>query len=265
MTAKRQRSITRSLVVLAGAGAVVTGLLLPEPAADPQLASQAPGWPHVLGTSPYGHDLLALVVVASLRALTYSIWATAITAALGLAIGFAAAAAAGRWLDSAQYQIARVLDSLGVFLIATCLAVIFPHLNLWVLGAVLAALVWPNLAGVVRTETLVVSRESYIEAAVALGVGQVRVAICHVLPAILDRVLPVLTAMLGLYIGVFAALGFLGAGAAAEMNIGFLVYDSHVYLRSQPWYFVTTAGALAVLLLGIVLMENILLKRKATP
>jgi peptide/nickel transport system permease protein len=235
------------LVVVAGL--IVAGAVVSQPSANPQQASLSPGGSHVLGTTPDGRDLLLLCLTAMVRAVGESLWATALTVLAGVLVGLAAGELAGSIFDRVQGVTAKLLDCLGPFLIAACLASVAPRLNSWKLAVFLALVAWPNVSTVVRSEVLAISGLGYVEAARAIGVSPFRLAVNHYLPAMLDRLAPLCFGLFGVFIALYGALQFVGVGIATEQGLGFLLFDAQSFIRGAPWYWMSCFGAFVVLLL----------------
>lgn len=230
---------------------IFVGYAVSSPAADPRANSLAPGGAHPLGTDPYGHDLLSLMLRAALKSGGEAIWATSLTTVLSITIGIMAARRPRGGFDTVQALLARLLDGLGPFVIAACVFTLLPRLNMWMAGAFLSLFVWPNLSGIVRAEVIGLSSSTYIEAIRAIGASPIRVVVVHLVPAMIDRLLSPVAALVGAYVGLFGALGFLGVGVATELSLGFIVYDGMAFLQSAPWYFASGVSAF-VLLLAII-------------
>lgn len=237
-------------------GAVLTCLLiigggfLSSPTANPSAASLPPGPAHLLGTAPDGRDLLSLCSIAAVHAAREALVATGLTLLLGAALGLVAAANPGRKFDRIQAVLARLLDSIGPFLLAACVASIAPRLD-WIAMAVFMSFVaWPNAATVVRSEALTIASRGYVEAARAIGVPPGQIVMVHYLPAMLDRLAPLSFALFATFVALFGALGFIGVGVTAQQSLGFLLYDALSFIRSAPWYWVSCTLAFVVLLLA---------------
>lgn len=254
-----QRIIFMAVLPLALA-MIVAGVLLHPPATHIQHAGLAPSPAHPLGTTPYGHDTLLLVVFATARSAAEAVWATIWTVIVGAVVGVTAASARDRPVDRLQSVFARLLDALGAFLLAACLASIAPRLTTWQLGLLLSLVAWPTVSNVIRGETLQVLRTDYVEASRALGAGPAWIARYHVLPAVIDRVLPLIFAVGTGYVAVFGGLAFLGVGLSTEFSLGFILYDSRAYLKATPWYFASAFGGF-ILLLTLLATCELALKR----
>lgn len=254
-----QRIIFKASLPIALA-TIVAGVLLHPPETHIQQAGLAPGPAHPLGTTPYGHDTLLLVLYATARSAAEAMWATIWTVIVGAIVGVMAAWGREQLVDRVQNVFARLLDALGVFLLAACLASIAPRITTWQLGILLSFVAWPSVSNVIRGETLQVLRTDYVEASRALGAGPIWIARHHVLLAIIDRVLPLVFALGTGYVAVFGGLAFLGVGLSTEFSLGFILYDSRAYLKAAPWYF-ASAFAGFVLLLTMLAACELALKR----
>ena len=153
-------------------------------------------------------------------------------------------------MDKAQGVGAKLLDCIGPFLLAACLASIAPRVNSWKLAFFLAMVTWPNVSILIRSEALAISRLPYVEAARAIGVKPLPLALNHYLPAMLDRLAPLCFGLFGGFIALFGALGFIGVGISTEQGLGFMLFDAQSYIRSAPWYWISCFGAFIVLLLS---------------
>lgn len=244
------------IIALAVTGVLLAaGIFMRPPGTDILRADLAPSSSHLLGTTPYGHDTLLLITYATLRSAAEALWATLCTLLVGSVVGVSAALTRERSVDRAQSVLARLLDSLGVFLVAACLAAIAPRLNPWQMGLLLSLAAWPTVSNVIRSETIHILRTEYVEASRAVGAGPIWIARKHVLPAIVDRVLPLSFALTTGYVAVFGGLAFLGVGSTGEFGLGFILFDSHNYLNSTPWYFAAALGGFLLLLLLLGFLE----------
>lgn len=228
---------------------IMLGANIAPPHPNPQQASLAPSYSHLLGTAPDGRDLLVLCFTAMVRAVGESLWASALTVLVGLLVGLAAAKPPGGFFDRSQNVIAKLLDCIGPFLIAACLASIAPRINSWRLAVFLALVAWPNISTVVRSEALAISRLAYVDAARAVGVPPMRLALAYYLPAMLDRLAPLCFGLFGSFVALYGALGFIGVGVSTEQGLGFLLFDAQSFIRSVPWYWVSCFFAFIMLLL----------------
>lgn len=239
------------LVGIAVAAALITlGASINAPSPNPQQAALAPSFAHPLGTTPDGRDLLLLCLAAMAKAAGESLWTTTLTVLAGSLVGLIAAGMSGGRVDKAQSVAAKLLDCIGPFLLAACLASIAPRVSSWSLGVFLAMVAWPNVSTLVRSEALAISRLAHVEAARAVGVKPLSLALNHYLPAMLDRLAPLCFGLFGGFVALYGALGFIGVGISTEQGLGFLLFDAQSFIRSAPWYWMTCFAAFLFLLLS---------------
>jgi peptide/nickel transport system permease protein len=229
---------------------IALGATVIPPSPNPQQASLAPSAVHLFGTTPDGRDLLSSCLSAMARAAGESLWATVLTVLVGTLVGLTASHLAGGFIDKTQGVVAKVLDCIGPFLLAACLASVAPRVNSWSLAIFLALIAWPNVSTLVRSEARAISRLTYVEAARAVGVKPITMALDYYLPAMLDRLSPLCFGLFGGFIALFGALGFIGVGISTEPGLGFMLFDAQSFIRSAPWYWMSCFGAFVALLLS---------------
>lgn len=245
--------IHRTKALLAGAGFVLALIFFganvqpPQPNLDTPLVP--PSKDHWLGTSPEGRDVALLCLTAMFRATGESLFATMLSLVTGLLVGLIAAVQPGGVFDRIQSVVAKLLDCIGPFLLAACLAAIAPRLSSWKLALFLAIVTWPNVSIVVRSESLLIARLPFVEAARAVGVNFLPLTLNYYLPEMLDRLAPLMLGLFGSFIAIFGALGFIGVGASTETGLGFMLFDAQSYIRTAPWYWGSCFASLLVLLL----------------
>ena len=241
--------ISSLLVLGLMAGLIAWGATTSLPSPNLQEISQGPSKAHLFGTSPDGRDLFDLSLALAVRAMGESLWATVLTLVVGLLVGFSAANLVGGFFDRAQSAVAKLFDSVGPFLFVACLAAIAPRISTWKLGVFLAFVAWPSVSSVVRSEAIQISRLSYVEAARSVGVSPLRIAMNHLLPSMLERIGPL---CFGIYVGflaLFGAVDFIGARISSQQSLGFAIFESTGFLRSNRQYFLTCFTAFILLLL----------------
>lgn len=226
---------------------VVVGLFR-DPDRDDLTARLAPpSARHPLGADALGRDLLARVAHGALPTVGVAVLVTAVSLALGLAVGLASRSGGAGFAD--------VLNALPPVLVGVLLAAVTGP-GLLPAAVAVAAVGWIPLAVHTRALAVEARASGYVRAAVLSGASPRRVARRHVLPAVVGPVVRhaavrVPHAALGL-----AALSFLGLGAPeGSPEWGAMLADSLDYLVRAPWTILAPAGALALLGLVIGLMR----------
>jgi peptide/nickel transport system permease protein len=118
----------------------------------------------------------------------------------------------------------------------------------------------PSVARVVRSSTLSLREQPFVEAARAVGMGEVRIAVRHVLPNTLAPLIVLATAQLGSAILVEASLSFLGLGIPEPYpSWGRMLSESAAeYVRTAPWLVIFPGVAISLTVFGTNLLGDAL-------
>ena len=93
----------------------------------------------------------------------------------------------------------------------------------------------PYITRIVRTSTLQVSSQPYIEAATACGASQGTIVFRYILPNMISPVIVYATTLVGLMIVVGSGLSFLGLGVQPpDADWGAMVSDGRIVLKKAP-------------------------------
>lgn len=210
----RHRAAAAGLAVLAlfVFAAIAAPFLTPW---DPQRqrladALMQPSGDHLLGTDHLGRDLLSRILFGTRYSLFTGFAAVGIALVIGVPVG-ALSGYYGGWVDLVVQRFVDVLLSFPGFLLALSLvAVLGVGLTNVILAVGISAI--PSFVRLVRASTLSLREQPFVEAARAVGAGDVRIIWRHVLPNSVAPVIVQATLNLGGAILVAAGLGFLGLG-----------------------------------------------------
>jgi peptide/nickel transport system permease protein len=215
----------------------------------------AAGRLHPLGTDHLGRDLLARVIYGARPALLVGFAAVVISGVIGMAAGLFSGYFGGR-VDDVLMRLADIQLAFPFILLA--IAVI------GVLGPSLATIIvvigvssWVVYARIVRSAVLSLREREFVLAALALGGGDGRVLLRHILPNALTPWLVVATLDMARVIVIESALSFLGLGVQPPTPTwGGMLADGRVYI-STAWWLATFPGlAILVTVLGINLFGD---------
>jgi peptide/nickel transport system permease protein len=117
----------------------------------------------------------------------------------------------GGWLDVVATRILDVLQSVPLLIMALAILAATQGSAL-VVALVIAFVYTPVLTRVVRAETIALKSTPFVEAAIALGNGDVRIMYRHILPATAGPLVVQAAVRLAFAIKVTAALAFVGVG-----------------------------------------------------
>ena len=227
----------------------ITNRLKPPGSPDPS------GRMHLLGTDHLGRDLLARVIFGARPALMVGFAAVAISGILGMVVGLLSGYFGGR-TDDVFMRLADIQLAFPFILLAIAvIGVLGPSLP--VIIVVIGVSSWVVYARVVRGSVLSLREREFVQAAQALGSGDGRILLHHVLPNALTPWLVVATLDMARVIVIESALSFLGLGVQPPTPTwGGMLADGRVYI-STAWWLATFPGlAILVTVLGINLFGD---------
>jgi peptide/nickel transport system permease protein len=217
-----------------------------------------PGGAHPLGADFMGRDMWSRIVFGARISLMVSVGAMGLGCLFGVSIGLISGYFGG-WLDLLAQRFMDMLQALPLLVLALVMsAALGPSLANTII-AISIPLV-PTVARVIRSNTLMLREQPYVEAARATGMNEVSIALRHVLPNTLAPLIVLATAQLGSAILVEAALSFLGLGVPEpHPSWGRMLSESAVeYVRTAPWLVIFPGLAISLAVFGTNLLGDAL-------
>jgi peptide/nickel transport system permease protein len=169
-----------------------------------------PSLDHPFGTDGQGRDVFSRVLYGTQTSLIVGFAAVTVASLVATAIG----AASGYYRGITDLVLQRFVDFWlafpGLIFIIFVVAIFGTSIEMLILT--LGLLYAARLSRVVRSAALQVSSQTYVEAAKAIGAGDARIMMRHVIPNILPVVIINASVTIGAVIIAEAALSFLGFG-----------------------------------------------------
>jgi peptide/nickel transport system permease protein len=225
---------------------------------NPAISLAPPSTSHWLGVDPFGRDVYSRIIYGARISLAVGIGATLLGSGLGTMIGLASGYLGG-WIDLALQRIMDILQALPLLVLALVMAAALgPSLQNTI--AAIAIPLIPYVARVIRSNTLALRELPFVEAAKAVGMSELRIAVRHVLPNTLAPLIVLATAQLGSAILIEASLSFLGLGVPEPYPSWgrMLSQSSAEYVRTAPWLVVFPGIAISLAVFGTNLLGDAL-------
>ena len=208
---------------------------------------QGPTWAHWFGTDEFGRDVLSRVLAGAHHSLVMGFAATAISLAIGVPLGLAAAFYRGPVDEAIMRGIDLMIALPPILLGLLILAVTKPSLVKTILAVGIVYV--PIMARITRSVALSLLEEDFIQAARARGEGALAILFYEVLPnawppIIVESGLRVTFAIL-----LGSSLSFLGLGPQPPSSEwGLMIAESRAFIDQAPWIGLAPVTSLCVLL-----------------
>lgn len=187
----------------------------------------------ILGADGDGRDVLSRLIWGGRISLLMGVVPTLAAMLASLLIGVVAAYS-GRWADQVIMRVLDMFFAFPIVLMATVVAGILKPGLATVCIAIFIALI-PYISRLVRTTTLTIKNEPYVEAARAAGARGWEILSRYIVPNVIAPVLVYTTTLMGFMIVLGSALGFLGFGVQPPAaDWGTMVEEGRVVLRKAP-------------------------------
>jgi len=217
-----------------------------------------PSASHWLGCDFMGRDMFSRIIYGARISLAVSVGSMLLGCTLGVAIGLLSGYLLG-WFDLVTQRVLEMMQSLPLLVMAIIMAAALgPSLHNTILAIAIPLV--PYVARVIRANTLSLREQPFVEAAKAIGMSEVRIAVRHVLPNTLAPLIVLATAQLGSTILTEASLSFLGLGVPEpHPSWGRMLSESAAeYVRTAPWLVIFPGVAISFVVFGTNLLGDAL-------
>jgi peptide/nickel transport system permease protein len=218
---------------------------------------QPPSLDHLLGTDKFGRDLFARILYGYRASLLVSGCAVAIALAVGGSLGVIAAYYRG-WTERILMRCMDILFAFPIILLAIgVIAVLGPQT--WTTAVAIGVVYTPIFARLLRGPALVIAESEYVLGARAVGAGDARIILRHILPNLSSVILVQASLSLSTAILVEASLSFLGIGTQPPTpSLGLMLADGREYVFLSPWTSIFAGFAILLMSFGFNLLGDAL-------
>jgi len=225
-------------------------------AVNSSMSLAPPSATHWMGADSFGRDVYSRIVYGARISLAVGIGSTLLGSAVGVVLGLASGYLAG-WVDLVVQRIIDILQALPLLVLALVMAAALgPSLENTIFAIAIPLI--PYVARVIRANTLALRELPFVEAARAIGMSELRIAVRHVLPNTLAPLIVLATAQLGSAILTEASLSFLGLGIPEPYpSWGRMLSESAAeYVRTAPWLVIFPGLAISLVVFGTNLLGD---------
>lgn len=235
-------------LLLLAALALLAPLLLPDPRSlNPIQRLRPPGWEHWFGTDHLGRSVAVRTAYGTRVSLAIGAAVALATTVLGLAVGVAAGFLR-RWDGLIMRCMDGVMAIPGVLLAIALMSLFGADIRTVIVAITIPEI--PRMARLVRSLTLGIRAQPYIQAAITNGARLPRLMTRHVIPNLMSPVLVQATYVFASAMILEAVLSFLGAGTPPDIpSWGNMLAEGRNYLGRAPWILAFPGAALAALVL----------------
>lgn len=214
-----------------------------------------PSREYLLGQDDFGRDILSRILFGTRISLLVGICSVLLGGILGTVMGVIAGFKGGR----IETVLMRVVDTLLAFpdLITglLVLAVLGPGLVKMILA--IGLVISPRFARLAHGPTLALREKDFIDAARALGVGDLRMLRKHIIPNIMGELLVMASLWTASAIRIEANLSFIGLGVSPPTPTwGKMIRDGTSHLTNAPWFSVFPGIAILITVLAFNLLGD---------
>jgi peptide/nickel transport system permease protein len=233
-------------------GAIFAPLLAPQDAAKIDLVARLnpPSTQHWFGTDELGRDIFSRVIYGARISMLVGVGVVSTSLLGGLLIGSLAGYYGGKLDRFVNIIVMNAFMSFpGILLAIAFVAFLGPGIFNLILALSIGG--WVGYARLVRAQVLAAREREYVEAARALGAGDVRIVTRHIWPNIIQPV--IVQAAIGMAGAVLAeaTMSFLGLGVPPPTaSWGSMLNDGRSHLFEAPHLVLFPAAAVMIAVLS---------------
>jgi len=245
------------IVLFVAVGAAVTDPEDAKPLA--YKPSSPPSAEHWLGTDRLGKDILAVMVEGTPKTIRIGVIAGAIGVAIGTLLAFFSGYYGGRF-DTVTRSIVDILRTIPALLVLVIIAISLPGtMTVEMMALTIAALAWLDPTRVLRSQVLVIRKQSYIELARFTGMSGPEIIIKEMMPNLMPFIVAVFVSSVSGAILASIGLEALGLGPFEANTLGMTIYWNIWYaslINGWWWWWAPPIIVIVLLFVGLFLISQ---------
>jgi peptide/nickel transport system permease protein len=212
---------------------------------------QAPSTAHLFGTDEFGRDIYSRIVYGASISVTVAFLSVGIATSIGFILGIISGYYTG-WVDNTIQRIVEIKLAFPGLIFAMLLVAIWgAGLEKVILALSVAFL--PRTVRTIRGTVLSIRENMYVDAARAIGAGDLRIMFRHIMPNATAPFLIIASTLLGAAILAETSLSFLGLGVPPPASSWgrMLSGGAQTYGAIAPWMVIAPGAAITILVFGV--------------
>lgn len=216
---------------------------------------QKPSAAHLFGTDQFGRDIFSRCIYGARYSLLIALFCTIAAFFSGGLLGIIAGYFGGK-VDTIIMRIMDIFQAVPMIMMAMCIVAVLGNGIPQLVAAIMFASM-PTMARNNRAAILRVRGSDYIESSEAIGVGQIRMIIKHMIPNAVGVMIIYFVGFLAVSIMMMSSMSYIGVGLAAPTpEWGLILNDGKSYLTSAPYMMLFPAMMIMITCFAFNLMGD---------
>lgn len=241
---------------------VIVGAIVTDPEDARPLAfrpSQPPSEEHWLGTDRLGKDILAVMTEGTPQTLRIGIIAGIIGTLTGTILAFSSGYYGGIF-DTLVRSTVDILRTIPGLVVLVIIAISLPgDMSVEEMALIISALAWLGPTRVLRSQVLVIRKQSYVELARFSGMSGPEIIIREMIPNLMPFIVAVFITAVSSAILASIGLEALGLGPFEANTLGMTIYWNMWYaslINGWWWWWAPPIAVIVLLFVGLFLISQ---------
>lgn len=207
---------------------------------------QAPSLSHPFGTDNLARDMSARIIYGARNSLGVAFSAIAVSLLIGVFLGITSGYLGG-WVDMFTQRVVDVMIAYPALVFVIFFVTIFGR-NFAAVAIAIGLILVPGNIRIVRSATIGIRHQQFIESALSVGNSPFRIMYRHVLPNVVAPIIIIASVQIGVAILIEATLSFLGQGVSSATNPswGRMLQETRPSWQAAWWTMIVPGAAISV-------------------